>query len=73
MNYWFGSKWGMNIQSLAQFGIKKRFPHNGANYLHHSLGLVYIIDNTYRKNRSFVKPRYKWIHNVNKVGERKRY
>lgn len=73
MNYWFSSKWGMNIQSLAQFGIKKRFPRNGANYLHHSIGFTYIIDRTSRKNRSFIKPRYKWIHNVNKVGERKRY
>jgi OOP family OmpA-OmpF porin len=72
MNYWIDNHWGLNVQSLAQFGIKKKFPRSSANYLHHSIGVVYIIDNTFRKNRSFVKPRYKWIHDNHNVGERRR-
>ncbi len=75
MNYWFDNHWGMNIQSLAKFALKAKFPRNNANYLHHSFGVVYIIDNTFRKQRSFIKPRYKWIHDNRKSGggERKRY
>ena len=75
LNYWFNNHWGMNFQSLAKFALKRRFPRNNANYLHHSFGVVYIIDNTFRKNRSFIKPRYKWIHDNNRGsggGERKR-
>jgi OOP family OmpA-OmpF porin len=70
MNYWFDSHWGMNIQSLAKFALKSKFLHNNANYLQHSFGVVYIIDNTSRKNRSFVKPRYKWIHDNRGKGNR---
>jgi OmpA-OmpF porin, OOP family len=72
MNYWIDNHWGANIQTLGKLAIKNKFPRNSSNYLHHSFGVVYIIDNTFRKKRSFVKPRYKWIHEDHNVGERRR-
>jgi OOP family OmpA-OmpF porin len=71
LNYWFNNHWGMNVQTLGQFGLKKKFPRSSSNYLHHSIGVVYIIDRTSGHKRSFVKPRYKWIHdNRGKSGGR---
>lgn len=72
INYWFNNHWGMNAQTLGQFGLKKKFPRNSSNYLHHSIGVVYIIDKTMGKKRSFIKPRYKWIHENRNLGERTR-
>lgn len=75
LNYWLNNHWGINFQSLAKFAIKARFPRNNANYLHHSFGAVYIIDKTMGRKRSFIKPRYKWIHDTNRGaggGERRR-
>lgn len=35
---------GLNIQTLAKFAIKSPFIKTGANYLQHSLGIIYKID-----------------------------
>lgn len=70
INYWFNNKWGMNFQTLAKFGMRKKFLHSGSNYLHHSFGVVYIIENSRVKSRSFIKPRYKWVHDKRNLGEK---
>jgi len=72
INIWFTSKWGMNLQTVGKLGLRSPFLHNGSNYMHHSGGVVYIIDNSPRKKHSFVKPRYKWVHDKHNVGERRR-
>lgn len=40
-NVWIYKGWGVQVQSLAKFGLKDRFPSSGSNYLQHSVGLVY--------------------------------
>lgn len=72
INIWLNSKWGLNFQSLAKFGMRSPFYHNGSNYLQHSGGVIYILDRTARKKYSFIKPRYKWVHDEHNVGERRR-
>jgi hypothetical protein len=72
INIWLNSKIGLNFQSMAKFGMRAPFGHNGSNYLHHSGGLIYILDRSPRKKYSFIKPRYKWVHDKHNVGERRR-
>ncbi len=45
-NVWIYKNIGIQIQSIAKFGLKDKFPHSGANYLQHSLGIVYQINLT---------------------------
>lgn len=40
-NMWIYKGWGVQIQGLAKFGLKDRFPNSGSNYLQHSIGVVY--------------------------------
>lgn len=72
INIWFNDKWGMNLQTVGKLGIRAPFIRNGSNYMHHSGGVVYIIDNSPKKKHSFIKPRYKWVHDKHNVGERRR-
>lgn len=45
-NVWVYKDIGIQIQSLAKFGLKDKFPHSGSNYLQHSIGVVYQINLT---------------------------
>jgi hypothetical protein len=72
INVWLNSRIGLNLQSVAKFGMRSPFYHNGSNYLQHSGGIVFIWDRTARKKHSFIKPRYKWVHDQRSMGERKR-
>lgn len=42
-SYLYGG-WGLQIQSMAKFGIGKGFPFNGRNYFQHSIGVIYKFD-----------------------------
>ncbi len=45
-NVWVYKDIGLQIQSLAKFGLNDRFPNSGSNYLQHSVGIVYQINLT---------------------------
>jgi hypothetical protein len=50
---------GINLQSLAKFGIKSPFIKTGSNYLQHSLGVTYTIGQfADKKPFKFGKRRY---------------
>ena len=36
------NKFGLNLQSLAKFGLQKSIPLAGSNYFHHSIGITYV-------------------------------
>lgn len=40
-NAWIYEGWGIQVQSLAKFGLRAKFPFSGSNYLQHSIGVVY--------------------------------
>lgn len=67
INIWMTPKIGLNLQTMAKFGCRSPFIKTGSNYLQHSGGLVYMIDNTTRKKHSMTKPRYKWVHDTRYV------
>ena len=43
-NVWIYKGIGIQIQSMAKFGLKDKFPNSGSNYLQHSIGIVYQIN-----------------------------
>jgi hypothetical protein len=43
-NVWIYKDIGLQIQSVAKFGLQNKFPHSGSNYLQHSVGVVYQIN-----------------------------
>ena len=50
---------GINLQSIAKFGIKSPFIKTGANYLQHSLGVTYTVGQfADKKPFKFGKRRY---------------
>jgi len=65
--YWINHKIGINIGSWAKFGMRNKFPYSGANYLQHSLSLVYLLDQSPKKRYSRSRARYKWVHDKRKV------
>ena len=72
MNFWINEYIGINLQTVGKIGIRSPFIRNNSNYMQHSAGLVFMLDRTYKKKHSFVKPRYKWVHDNHKLGERLR-
>ncbi len=69
-NIWINNIVGINIQSIAKFGLRSPIFKTGSNYLHHSFGLVFILDRTSKRRFSFVRARYAWIHEKRKNRER---
>lgn len=67
-NIWLTSYVGINFQSIAKFGVSTRFPRSSSNYLQHSTGIVFKLQN--RGKPSFYKRRYKWINRRNIGNER---
>ena len=58
---------GLNLQSLAKFGIKSPFIKTGSNYLQHSLGITYTIGQfADKKPFKFGKRRYGFTTRKNK-------
>lgn len=43
-NVWIYRNIGIQVQSVAKFGVKDKFPNSGSNYLQHSVGVVYQIN-----------------------------
>lgn len=43
-NVWVFKGIGVQVQSLAKFGLEERFPHAGTNYLQHSISVVYKLE-----------------------------
>lgn len=72
INIWFNEYIGINFQTLGKVGLRSPFIRNGSNYMQHSGGIVYMLDRTAKKKHSFIKPRYKWVHDNHKLGERLR-
>lgn len=70
-NFWVYQEWiGINVQSLAKFGLKSPFLKTGSNYLQHSIGIVIKLFLDKKKKWPFIKPKYEWIHREKGGGER---
>lgn len=61
-NYWINGIVGINVQSVAKFGLRSPLIKTGSNYLQHSIGIIIYFDYAERKNFSFIHPKYKWVH-----------
>lgn len=61
-NFWIREWWGINIQSVAKFGLKAPIIKTSSNYLQHSAGFVIKFDNYGRKRFPFIHARYPWVH-----------
>ncbi|MEO6303600.1 MAG: hypothetical protein ABIP51_10535, partial [Bacteroidia bacterium] len=62
-NIWLTRALGINLQSIAKFGVSSRFPRSSSNYLQHSLSLIIKLQKG--SKNPFIRPRYKWIHRKN--------
>ncbi|HWY11762.1 MAG TPA: hypothetical protein VN026_10580 [Bacteroidia bacterium] len=63
-NVYIYDGFGIQIQSLAKFGLKNRFPTSGSNYIQHSIGIVYKMNPlALHKSKSY---KYK-KHSIRKV------
>jgi hypothetical protein len=63
-NVWIYKGIGIQVQSLAKFGLEDKFPHAGSNYLQHSISIVYKIERRTGNGGN----RYKFKkHNIKKV------
>lgn len=62
-NYWITGTLGINVQSMAKFGLRSPLFRSGSNYLQHSLGIIVLFDVTEKNNFSFIKPKYPWVRN----------
>ncbi len=58
MDVWFSKGWGLNVQTLAKFGLNKP---TSRNYLQHSLGVVYRF-NLLTGNKTSIQRGYR--HNL---------
>jgi len=68
-NFWFTKTLGINVQSIAKFGISPtRFIKTSSNYLQHSLSFVMKLQKG--SKNPFIKPRYPWVHRKNLSQER---
>ena len=70
INIWLNKIVGINFQVISKLGINWPLFKPGADYLHHSFGLVFILDRTSKRRYSFRQPRYNWIHEKRKGQER---
>lgn len=62
-NFWIYEEWiGINVQSLAKFGMKAPIFKTGSNYLQHSIGIVVKLFLDKKKKWPFIKPKYPWVH-----------
>lgn len=43
INIYVYKGWGIQLQSMAKFGMKAKFPTSGANYLQHSISIIYKL------------------------------
>lgn len=65
-NYWFNQNWGAQIQTNGKVGVLPAFYTSSSNYIQHTIGVVYRMDER-KKNRSdFDKRRYPWAHDKKK-------
>lgn len=53
-NVWVYKDIGIQIQSVAKFGLQNKFPHSGSNYLQHSFGIVYQINLNPRAESGYI-------------------
>jgi hypothetical protein len=61
-NYWILDWLGINLQSMAKFGMRSPIFKTASNYLQHSAGLVFNLTAFKKTKHPFVKPRYPWVH-----------
>lgn len=67
-NFWFGrtKSWGAQIQTSGKLALFPGIPFNGANYIQHSVGVVYRFTPGKRSKGNRDKPRYPWTKDKQK-------
>lgn len=61
-NFWFARKWGVQLQTAGKLALVADIYNSHADYLQHSLGIVYRIDPKKKSSNSFTKQRHQWAH-----------
>lgn len=69
-NFWLNKWLGINVQSLAKFGLKSPIIKTGSNYLQHSAGFIFKVESIPWKKFPRMRGRYHWIHRKNTSVER---
>lgn len=69
-NFWFSRKWGAQLQTTGNLAINANIYNSNADYLQHSLGIVYRFDPKKRSKNTFKDSKYKWVHDRKRSGRR---
>jgi len=77
MNMWIGNfgtpgDFGIRVQANFKFGMLKHYRISDVSYRHYTLSVVYRFDLGEKKDDSFRKPKYKWVHDSPKEEKTKK-
>ena len=70
-NLWFSKSWGLRLQTAGKLGLVSNIWTSNADYLQHTIGVVYRVKPVYRSNFS-TKRQYKWTGKKKKSNNRRR-
>jgi hypothetical protein len=70
MNFWLNDWLGLNIQSVAKFGLKSPIFKTSSNYLQHSAGFIIRLGKMKQVKYPWIHARYKWVHRKRSGTER---
>lgn len=60
-NFWFSRSWGIQVQTMGKLGLTSDIYTGDADYIQHSIGIVYRKQPSKKPNR-FNKKRYGWTN-----------
>jgi hypothetical protein len=69
-NFWFTRKWGIQVQTAGKLALSLDFFKTDADYLQHSIGVVYRFDPKKKSSNRFSKSQHKWINEKQRYNRR---
>jgi len=78
INFWFGDfgtgvgDFGLRIQGSYKFGTLKNYRIADVSYRQYTLNLIYRFEIGEKRDDSFRKPKYKWVHDAPKEEKEKK-
>jgi hypothetical protein len=71
-NFWFSRKWGAQVQTTGKLGLTADIYTGDADYLQHSLGVVYRFTPKRRSTNNFASKRqHKWTNEKTRYNRRR--
>jgi len=77
INFWIGDfgtggDFGIRTQANLKFGLVKNYRFSDISYRQYTISLVYRFELGEKKDDSFKKPKYKWVHDAPKEDKPKK-